>query len=581
MLYWCLNCNTPLVSRVCGECSRPATLVKVSIHSDPRPASKWGLSLLREVLERDYGSGAYEALLPLGDRCVLFGRAPYLDVSYELVADGAVLGHLFYDLYTWRWLFKPSKPGALRLLEQGLIDVLSSSGPVGSVVSSARPESPPFKLLPGLRGLAEKRGSKYVVSKLYQPDLPELAESRQLDLLKANLHALAEMESKAVVFILREVRKRSYLFVSYSGGKDSTVVLKLAERSGLSFKVYFNDTGLEMPETLRLAERTLSRYEGIRGEAGDEFWRLIQGFGPPARDYRWCCKVCKLAPTHRAMGGFQNALMLVGQRRFESASRRRAPAIWRNKWVPAVLSASPVNSWTALAVWLYIRWRSLSYNQLYEAGFDRIGCFMCPASRIAELKLVEQRHPELAEKWSRELREWAGERSLPESWLKYHLWRWVKPPERILRIAGLRGTYPRNRIAIKQTTSTIEITPYSQSRLLKLARTAGSLRSLELSTGEARLKILAERIEYQGSPERALSTASQLAARAMLCPGCSVCSAYCPAEALNPGSPPEASERCMACSLCSEVCPILEYPNANIVQLTHVSLLSATRWQPS
>ena len=568
MLYWCLSCNTPLVSRVCSRCSSPGAPVKTSIYSDPRPASRWGLSLLREVLERDYGHGAYEALLPLGDSCVLFGRAPYLDVSYEVIADGAVLGYLFYDLYTWRWLFKPSKPGAMRLLEQGLMEEVDASGSIGSRICPAPPGSPPFKLLSGLRGLAERRGSTYFVSKLYPPGSLELAEVKQSSMLEANLPALAEMESKAVVFIIRESRKRRHLVVSYSGGKDSTVVLKLAERSELSFKVYFNDTGLEMPETLEVAEKALRSHDSIRGEAGDAFWRTVQGFGPPARDYRWCCKVCKLAPTYRALKETQDALVLVGQRRYESASRRRAPPVWRNRWVPGVLSASPVNSWSALAVWLYIRWRKLGYNPLYEAGFDRIGCFMCPASRIAELKLVEEMHPKLAWKWSLELRRWAERRKLPESWLRYHLWRWVKPPERVLRLAGLTGTYPRNKVALRASSSALEVEPYSQDRMLKLARTAGRLRGLELEAGEAKLKLLGDRIEYHGSLEVVLPIASKLAARAMLCPGCSVCTAYCPVGALKPGAPAEASDRCTSCSLCSEVCPILEYPNANVVAVS-------------
>ena len=81
------------------------------------------------------------------------------------------------------------------------------------------------------------------------------------------------------------------------------MALDLVARSGLEFYVYFNDTGLEPPETYKNLEAIREKYgvEVIVGAAGDRFWRAMKLFGPPARDYRWCCKVIKLGPTTEAL----------------------------------------------------------------------------------------------------------------------------------------------------------------------------------------------------------------------------------------------------------------------------------------
>jgi len=91
---------------------------------------------------------------------------------------------------------------------------------------------------------------------------------------------------------MREKTSDRPLLVSFSGGKDSLVALHLTLKLGLDPIVVFNDTGLELPETVETVYRTVERY-GLRLEvasAGDAFWRAVEFFGPPAKDYRWCCK---------------------------------------------------------------------------------------------------------------------------------------------------------------------------------------------------------------------------------------------------------------------------------------------------
>ena len=213
--------------------------------------------------------------------------------------------------------------------------------------------------------------------------------------LEANRPEMDRKIDEAVKFMVRVMRERDLpAVVSFSGGKDSLATYLLAERTGRKLPLFYIDTGLEFTETVRhvreVAKRHASEliFEEAPRQAFDEGLRV---FGPPGRDYRWCCKTNKLGPTVRAIskhfpGG---VLSFIGQRRYESESRASKPRVWENPWTPGQIGASPIQNWTSLHVWLLIMGDGEPYNPWYDRGLDRIGCFMCPASDLAELKLVE------------------------------------------------------------------------------------------------------------------------------------------------------------------------------------------------
>jgi len=153
-------------------------------------------------------------------------------------------------------------------------------------------------------------------------------------------------------------------------------------------------------------------------------------FGPPGRDYRWCCKTNKLGPTVRAIMKHypDGVLSFIGQRRYESEARSSKPRVWKNPWTPGQVGASPIQNWTALHVWLLIMAEGEAANPWYQKGLDRIGCFLCPASDLAELKLVEEGFSDFAQ-WTEHLRTYARSKGLPEEWVEYGAWRWrLLPP---------------------------------------------------------------------------------------------------------------------------------------------------------
>ena len=135
--------------------------------------------------------------------------------------------------------------------------------------------------------------------------------------------------------------------MSYSGGKDSLVTLLVTLKAGLQLPMIFADTGLEFPETLQNVADVAEKYglSVISESGGENFWKSFEVQGPPAVDFRWCCKSCKLAPVKTLIEkNWGEAVSFIGQRKFESAKRMQSPRVWRNKNVPCQLSAAPIPS---------------------------------------------------------------------------------------------------------------------------------------------------------------------------------------------------------------------------------------------
>lgn len=124
-------------------------------------------------------------------------------------------------------------------------------------------------------------------------------------------------------------------------------------------------------------------------------------------------------------------LSFIGQRRFESEARNAKPRVWENPWTVGQIGASPIQNWSAMHVWLYIFYKKEPYNVWYTRGLDRIGCFMCPASDMADLDTVSEastRYPQ----WDAYLSEYMAANGLPPEWKDYGLWRWKAAPRSVI-----------------------------------------------------------------------------------------------------------------------------------------------------
>jgi phosphoadenosine phosphosulfate reductase len=301
-----------------------------------------------------------------------------------------------------------------------------------------------------MTGLEMKESKTGYAIKVREVDDPKEASVNNRDAtwenaVVANSSDLQSIEAEAIGFIRHTCKEHdASVVVGFSGGKDSLVTYLLSEKAlNKSPPVFFTDTGLELPETVSYVKE-FAEDRGVRiigHSAGNQFWDSLEVFGPPARDFRWCCKVLKLGPAAKSiaeeLGG--NALVLMGQRKLESFQRSVEPRVALNPWVPGQVSASPIHNWNALEVWLYIFEEKAKFNPLYNRGFLRMGCYLCPATPMAELESLAETHPLLYERWHGKLLEWAKKYSFPEEWAKLGFWRWKKLPSGQMNVINGMG----------------------------------------------------------------------------------------------------------------------------------------------
>ncbi len=119
--------------------------------------------------------------------------------------------------------------------------------------------------------------------------------------IKANKKRYDDITSEAEEFINKaaegyDVRS---MFVSFSGGKDSTVVSHLVTTAlgEPSIIHLFGDTTLELPETIEYIDRFKKNNRKTpvltSKNKQQDFFELCKEFGPPSRMLRWCCTIFK------------------------------------------------------------------------------------------------------------------------------------------------------------------------------------------------------------------------------------------------------------------------------------------------
>ncbi len=570
-LYWCDECNVPLVSKGCGICGNEGRRVEITPPGEVRIGFEGDLKLLNRALEKQFGT-------VIRDHLVLFNRVPHYDRMDEIIVDGKVIGNLRYDINEGEFKMALRMDGAYFLnshIKRGWVVV--DDGAIAPILSGKN------LMVPGVTSFAEdiKIGDEIIVrdssgravavgiAKMSSEDMENASRGVAVkirhsgygkwvrrrqptieDIIRANEEHLKKIEQRGVKFIKDISAKYDLpLAVSFSGGKDSLAVLLLAMESGIDFSVFFLNTGIELPETVEYVDEVEKAY-GIkidRIDAGNAFFDSLEHFGPPGRDYRWCCKACKLGPTTRyILERYPKGLLtLIGQRRYESFERMRKGSVWRNEWIPNQLSASPIQNWTSFEVWLYILWKKAPINIWYKRGLTRIGCYLCPSSDLADFSIVRE-YFEGIDDWFSYLKIYARDRSIPEQW-SISAWRWKNPP-------GWAGGVRVEREKLKVE---FEGESWKSIRFNKEVEIDSMLNML-YALPEGSWRERDGEIEVSEKYER---EARSLIVRSQECIGCGICLARCPVSALHlhNGKIKLMEDRCIHCLDCLGKCPAEEF----------------------
>lgn len=202
------------------------------------------------------------------------------------------------------------------------------------------------------------------------------------------------------------------LVITYSGGKDSDTILKLALIAKIPFEVLHSHTTVDAPETVYHVRETFRELElaGIKCDIDyhvrpdgtrTTMWNLIpKKMMPPTRIVRYCCAELK-------EGGGKNRFIVTGVRWDESNARKKTRGILEviasKRENKIVLSndndedrrlfetcqmkgkrvVNPIVDWTTRDVLDFCSENKVSLCTLYANGWRRVGCVGCPMAGLS------------------------------------------------------------------------------------------------------------------------------------------------------------------------------------------------------
>jgi len=225
-------------------------------------------------------------------------------------------------------------------------------------------------------------------NKIYEDNL--FKQKYIINFIKANKIRYNSIVTEAHEYIKKVSKKYDYdsMFVSFSGGKDSTVTSDLvinALNNETIIHIY-GDTTLEYPETGVYLEEFRKMHPRtpmlIAKNKDQDFNELCKVIGPPSRMMRWCCTIFKTGSITRKIDStFKNKIKVLtfqGLRRNESIARSKYDRESNGAKITKQQTVAPIIDWLDFDVWLYILTRNIPFNNAYKKGFSRVGCWCCP-----------------------------------------------------------------------------------------------------------------------------------------------------------------------------------------------------------
>ena len=438
ILYWCEGCNVPLIAKSCA-CGREGKRIELLQPFDVRPALAADTGLIKNLVSERFGP------IPLA-KILLLNKTGGVDRADLVIMHGERFGWLTFDPVSRKFCLDIAPEALAYILssvKQGIVDLdletdaRKEQGRIGGKKIPLKTPVPDGTVIVKYKnryGTGVIKDGSVRVKELLTV-IPRTPKNPGWDVaIEQNRYHLKNLERNAIRSIKHHIHDRPTANVSFSGGKDSTAVLHIARKAGVT-SAFFIDTGIEFPETVEFV-----RSQGVEviQKAGD-FWQAVEKAGPPGKDHRWCCKLLKLHPLKLYLAGIGPCVTVQGNRWYESWNRADLDETSQNPANPLQLNISPIRNWRALEVFLYLWWQKAEINPLYDKGLERIGCFLCPAMLESEYEELRIILPEYARRWDAFLEKWADKKGLPGAFCTWGLWRWHALPPKMRELCKSKG----------------------------------------------------------------------------------------------------------------------------------------------
>lgn len=198
-----------------------------------------------------------------------------------------------------------------------------------------------------------------------------------------------------------------HTYVSWSGGRCSTVVLYLALKVKPDIRVLFNDTGVEFPETYEFIDRLTDEWNLNLSvlKPTTTFWKCVKEYGFPmlrgqykddskSKDGRpMCCQLLKEDPLLKA----RIKCTITGIRIAESRMRMFAISQHGQFYKAKTLKRwqyHPIAFWSTLRLLQFVKKHEIPMNKVYDLGHERCGCWPC-TGYIGWREQLEPTHPKM------------------------------------------------------------------------------------------------------------------------------------------------------------------------------------------
>jgi phosphoadenosine phosphosulfate reductase len=205
-------------------------------------------------------------------------------------------------------------------------------------------------------------------------------------------------------------------YLAFSGGKDSQALYHIAQMAGVKFKAHMNLTSVDPPDVIRFVRRQYPDVELIKPKMSI-YDMACRKQMLPTRTLRWCCAEFK------EMEG-AGKVTLIGIRKEESTRRAKRNEFETGKNGKAQFSGtfdqwseheekmitcvggkdkilvSPIINWTERDVWQFLNEVvKVPHCKLYDEGYKRIGCILCPMASYKQKIRDCKRFPHVKHKW--------------------------------------------------------------------------------------------------------------------------------------------------------------------------------------